>query len=306
MDNDQTLIKATNLKKSFGDFVAVREISFTVEKGVCFGFLGPNGAGKTSTIKMIYGASPVTAGDLFVFGLDIKTQARAIKSRIGVCQQENTLDPDLNVLQNFEIFASYFNIDKKTAQDRTMELLHFFALEQRRNSKVAELSGGMVRRLIIARALINQPELLILDEPTIGLDPQSRHQVWDKLEALKEQGLTILLTTHYMDEAASLCDELVIMDNGTILAQGSPQALISKYTGHHIIEVTEPGPDLVKYIQGKDVWQENLGHRLIIYAAEEHDLYRDLCSRFANKDCLLRSASLEDVFLILTGRELRE
>ena len=306
MDNDQTLIKATNLKKSFGDFVAVREISFTVEKGVCFGFLGPNGAGKTSTIKMIYGASPVTAGDLFVFGLDIKTQARAIKSRIGVCQQENTLDPDLNVLQNFEIFASYFNIDKKTAQDRTMELLHFFALEQRRNSKVAELSGGMVRRLIIARALINQPELLILDEPTIGLDPQSRHQVWDKLEALKEQGLTILLTTHYMDEAASLCDELVIMDNGTILAQGSPQALISKYTGHHIIEVTEPGPDLVKYIQGKDIWQENLGHRLIIYAAEEHDLYRDLCSRFENKDCLLRSASLEDVFLILTGRELRE
>ncbi|MEQ8159615.1 MAG: ABC transporter ATP-binding protein [Smithellaceae bacterium] len=306
MDNDQTLIKATNLKKSFGDFVAVREISFTVEKGVCFGFLGPNGAGKTSTIKMIYGASPVTAGDLFVFGLDIKTQARAIKSRIGVCQQENTLDPDLNVLQNFEIFASYFNIDKKTAQDRTMELLHFFALEQRRNSKVAELSGGMVRRLIIARALINQPELLILDEPTIGLDPQSRHQVWDKLEALKEQGLTILLTTHYMDEAASLCDELVIMDNGTILAQGSPQALISKYTGHHIIEVTEPGPDLIKYIQGKDVWQENLGHRLIIYAAEEHDLYRDLCNRFENKDCLLRSASLEDVFLILTGRELRE
>lgn len=306
MDNDQPLIKATNLKKSFGDFVAVREISFTVEKGVCFGFLGPNGAGKTSTIKMIYGASPVTAGDLFVFGLDIKTQARAIKSRIGVCQQENTLDPDLNVLQNFEIFASYFNIDKKTAQDRTMELLRFFALEQRRNSKVAELSGGMVRRLIIARALINQPELLILDEPTIGLDPQSRHQVWDKLEALKEQGLTILLTTHYMDEAASLCDELVIMDNGTILAQGSPQALISKYTGHHIIEVTEPGPDLIKYIQGKDVWQENLGHRLIIYAAEEHDLYRDLCSRFDNKDCLLRSASLEDVFLILTGRELRE
>jgi lipooligosaccharide transport system ATP-binding protein len=306
MDNDQPLIKATNLKKSFGDFVAVREISFTVEKGVCFGFLGPNGAGKTSTIKMIYGASPVTAGDLFVFGLDIKTQARAIKSRIGVCQQENTLDPDLNVLQNFEIFASYFNVDKKTAQDRTMELLRFFALEQRRNSKVAELSGGMVRRLIIARALINQPELLILDEPTIGLDPQSRHQVWDKLEALKEQGLTILLTTHYMDEAASLCDELVIMDNGTILAQGSPQALISKYTGHHIIEVTEPGPDLIKYIQGKDVWQENLGHRLIIYAAEEHDLYRDLCSRFDNKDCLLRSASLEDVFLILTGRELRE
>ena len=306
MDDSQPLITATNLKKSFGDFIAVREISFTVEKGRCFGLLGPNGAGKTSTIKMIYGASPVTSGDLSVFGLDIKTQARVIKSRIGVCQQENTLDPDLNVLQNFEIFASYFNIDKKTAQTRALELLHFFAMEQRRNSKVAELSGGMVRRLIIARALINQPELLILDEPTIGLDPQSRHQVWDKLETLKAQGLTILLTTHYMDEAASLCDELVIMDNGKILAQGSPLSLISEYTGHHIIEVTEPGPDLLKYIQEKDVWKENLGHRLIIYAAEEHDLYRDLCSRFENKDCLLRSASLEDVFLILTGRELRE
>ena len=306
MDNSKPLITATNLKKSFGDFIAVREISFTVVKGVCFGLLGPNGAGKTSTIKMIYGASPVTAGDLSVFGLDIKTQARAIKSRIGVCQQENTLDPDLNVLQNFEIFASYFNIDKKTAQARALELLHFFALEQRRNSRVAELSGGMVRRLIIARALINQPELLILDEPTIGLDPQSRHQVWDKLEALKEQGLTILLTTHYMDEASRLCDELVIIDNGNILAQGSPQSLINKYTGHHIIEVTEPGKDLLAYVQEKDVWQENLGHRLIIYAAEEYDLYRDICKHFDSKDCVLRSASLEDVFLILTGRELRE
>ncbi len=306
MDNSQPLIAATNLKKSFGDFIAVREISFTVEKGVCFGLLGPNGAGKTSTIKMIYGASPVTAGDLSVFGLDIKTQARAIKSRIGVCQQENTLDPDLNVLQNFEIFASYFNIDKKTAQARALELLHFFALEQRRNSRAAELSGGMVRRLIIARALINQPELLILDEPTIGLDPQSRHQVWDKLEALKAQGLTILLTTHYMDEASRLCDELVIMDNGNILAQGSPQSLISEYTGHHIIEVTEPGKDLLEYIRGKEVWQENFGHRLIIYTAGEHDLYRDICKRFNNKECMLRSASLEDVFLILTGRELRE
>ncbi|MEN6331906.1 MAG: ABC transporter ATP-binding protein [Smithella sp.] len=306
MDNNQPLITATNLKKSFGDFIAVREISFTVEKGRCFGLLGPNGAGKTSTIKMIYGASPVTDGELSVFGLDIKTQARAIKARIGVCQQENTLDPDLNVLQNFEIFASYFNIDKKTAQARALELLHFFALEQRRNARVSELSGGMVRRLIIARALINQPELLILDEPTIGLDPQSRHQVWDKLEALKAQGLTILLTTHYMDEASRLCDELVIMDNGSILAQGSPQSLISEYTGHHIIEVNEPGSDLLKYIQEKEVWQENLGHRLIIYAAEEHDLYRDICKRFTNKDCVMRSASLEDVFLILTGRELRE
>lgn len=306
MNGSLPLIAASNLKKSFGNFIAVNEISFTVEKGLCFGILGPNGAGKTSTIRMIYGASPVTAGDLSVFGLDIKTQARAIKSRIGVCQQDNTLDPDLNVMRNFEIFASYFNIDKKTARARALELLRFFALEQRREARISELSGGMVRRLIIARALINQPELLILDEPTTGLDPQSRHQVWDKLDALKAQGLTILLTTHYMEEAARLCDDLVIVDNGNILAQGSPQALISEYTGHHIIEVTEPGKELITYMQEKDVWQENLGHRLIIYAADEHDLYRDLCNRFENKDCVMRSASLEDVFLKLTGRELRE
>jgi len=306
VNNYDPLIKAVKLKKSFGNFIAVKEISFAVERGLCFGILGPNGAGKTSTIKMIYGASPVTAGDLFVFGLDIKTQARVIKSRIGVCQQENTLDPDLNVIQNFEVFASYFNIDKKTARARASELLRFFALEQRRDAQISQLSGGMVRRLIIARALINKPELLMLDEPTTGLDPQSRHQVWEKLETLKAQGITILLTTHYMDEAARLCDELVIMDNGNILAQGSPQSLISEYTGRHIIEVTEPGKEFLTYMQGKDARQEDLGHRLIIYAADGHDLYRDICNRFENKDCVLRSATLEDVFLKLTGRELRE
>lgn len=306
MNNATPLIKAVNLKKTFDEFVAVREISFNVEKGCCFGLLGPNGAGKTSTIKMLYGASPVTAGDLSVFGMDIKTRARTIKSRIGVCQQDNTLDSDLKVMQNFEIFASYFNIDKKTAHARALELLRFFALEQRRDSQISELSGGMVRRLIIARALINQPELLVLDEPTTGLDPQSRHQVWEKLEVLKKQGITILLTTHYMDEAAQLCDDLVIMDNGKILVQGSPHSLINEYTGHHIIEVAEPGPDLIAYTQGLDVRLENLDHRLIIYSADAHDLYKDLCCRFNNKECILRSASLEDVFLKLTGRELRE
>ncbi|MEN6624585.1 MAG: ATP-binding cassette domain-containing protein [Smithella sp.] len=307
MMNDSTpLIKAVNVKKAFDEFVAVRDISFNVEKGLCFGLLGPNGAGKTSTIKMLYGASPVTAGELTVFGLNIKTQARTIKSRIGVCQQDNTLDSDLKVIQNFEIFASYFDIDKKTARSRASELLRFFALEQRHDSLISELSGGMIRRLIIARALINQPNLLILDEPSTGLDPQSRHQVWERLEALKKQGITILLTTHYMDEAAHLCDDLVIMDRGKILAQGSPQALISEYTGHHIIEVNEPEQDLIKFVKGQDILLENLGHRLIIYSADAHELYREICCRFNNNECILRSASLEDVFLKLTGRELRE
>lgn len=306
IDNIKPVIFARNLKKSFGSLTAVDDISFDVDKGVCFGILGPNGAGKTSTVRMIYGFSPITSGDIFVFGLDIKKQYRKIKARIGVCQQDNTLDPDLTVIQNFEVFARYFDLDKKTAIERASSLLKFFALEQRRDARATELSGGMVRRLVIARALINQPELLILDEPTTGLDPQSRHQVWERLESLKKQGITILLTTHYMDEAARLCDDLVIMDHGKILAQGSPQFLISEYTGETIIEVAEPEDDLRSFSSAKDVRQEDLGHRLILYAENGHELYREICGRFTHKSCILRSATLEDVFLKLTGRELRE
>ena len=186
---------------------------------------------------------------------------------------------------------------KKQPLERASSLLKFFALEQRRDARATELSGGMVRRLVIARALINQPELLILDEPTTGLDPQSRHQVWEKLESLKKQGMTILLTTHYMDEAARLCDHLVIMDHGKILAQGSPQSLISEYTGNDIIEVAEPEDDLRAFSREKKVRQEDLGHRLIIYAENGHELYREICGRFTHKSCILRSATLEDVFL---------
>lgn len=302
----QSVIEVRNLKKDFGAFTAVDDLSFTVDKGVCFGILGPNGAGKTSTIRMIYGFSPISSGDIFVFSLDIKKQYRLIKSRIGVCQQDNTLDPDLTVMQNFEVFARYFNLDKKTARDRASSLLKFFALEQRQNARATELSGGMVRRLVIARALINKPELIILDEPTTGLDPQSRHQVWERLESLKKEGMTILLTTHYMDEAARLCDDLVIMDKGKILAQGSPQSLISEYTGENIIEIAEPENDLRAFTREKKVKQEDLGHRLIIYTENGHELYREICGRFTHKSCLLRSATLEDVFLKLTGRELRE
>jgi len=302
----QPVIAVRNLKKSFGAFTAVNDISFCVDKGLCFGILGPNGAGKTSTIKMIYGFSPLTSGDIFVFGLDIKKQYRIIKARIGVCQQDNTLDPDLTVMQNFEVFARYFALNRKTAIQRASSLLKFFALEQRRDARVTELSGGMVRRLVIARALINQPDLLILDEPTTGLDPQSRHQVWERLESLKKKGMTILLTTHYMDEAAHLCDEIVIMDQGKILAQGSPQYLISEYAGKDIIEIAEPEDDLRAFFRAKKMRQEDLGHRLIIYTEEGHEFYREICDHFTHKSCILRSATLEDVFLKLTGRELRE
>ena len=305
-NNIQPVIAAGNLKKTFGSFTAVNDISFRVDKGTCFGILGPNGAGKTSTIKMIYGFSPITSGNIFVFGLDIKKQYRKIKARIGVCQQDNTLDPDLTVMQNFEVFARYFSIDKKTAIERASSLLKYIALEQRRDARATELSGGMVRRLVIARALINQPELIILDEPTTGLDPQSRHQLWERLENLKKEGITILLTTHYMDEAARLCDDLVIMDHGKILAQGSPQSLISEYTGGSIIEIAEPDDDLRAFSREKQERLEDLGHRLIIYAGNGHELYREICERFNHKSCVLRSATLEDVFLKLTGRELRE
>jgi len=305
-DASQPVIVAGNLKKTFGDFIAVDDISFSVSSGICFGILGPNGAGKTTTIRMIYGVSPLTAGSIIVFGLDIKIHPRLIKARIGVCQQENTLDPDLTVMQNFEVFARYFNIDRKTARTRASQLLKFLALEQKQNARASELSGGMVRRLVIARALINQPQLLILDEPTTGLDPQSRHQVWERLEMLKAQGMTILLTTHYMEEAARLCDDLVIMDKAKILVQGTPEFLINEYTGNHVIEVAEPSKEMCAFAREKEFRREDLGHRLIIYAENGPELYGDICKRFAHNSCLLRSATLEDVFLKLTGRELRE
>ena len=208
------IIDIQNLVKQFNGFTAVNDISFSVDRGEFFGLLGPNGAGKTTTIRMLYGFSPPTRGKLRIFGMDIKTDFRRIKARIGVCQQDNTLDPDLSVEQNLHVFAGYFSIPKKEANERTKELLDFFALSHKKDAKVMELSGGMARRLILARSLVNRPELLILDEPTTGLDPQSRHQVWEKLEDLKKIGLTVVITTHNMEEASRLCDRLVIVDHG--------------------------------------------------------------------------------------------
>jgi lipooligosaccharide transport system ATP-binding protein len=300
------IVEAVDLCKSFGKLVAVDKISFRLLPGECFGMLGPNGAGKTSTIRMIYGFSPMTAGSLKVFGLDITQEWRAIKARIGVCQQENNLDPDLTVQQNLEVFARYFNISKKAARERARELLAFIALDHRKDAKVSELSGGMMRRLVMARALVNNPDLLILDEPTTGLDPQSRHQVWERLDALKSKGLSSLLTTHYMDEASRLCDRLVIMDHGRILVQGKPVDLIRDYVGQNVIEVAEPGAALQEFVDSKGVSHEDLGHRLIIYGRESDKLFHTISSRYCDEGCVLRMATLEDVFLKLTGRGLRE
>jgi lipooligosaccharide transport system ATP-binding protein len=301
-----TVIAADHLRKAFGSLVAVDDLSFRVEAGECFGILGPNGAGKTSTIRMVYGFSPLTAGMLSVFGLDVTRETRAIKARIGVCQQENNLDPELTVLQNLLVFARYFNIPSAEAEQRSLELLKFMTLDHRENSRASELSGGMVRRIVMARALLNRPELLILDEPTTGLDPQSRHLVWERLEGLRSKGLTILLTTHYMEEASRLCDRLIIMDGGKLIVEGTPAELVHRHVGRHVLEVVDPEAALTEFLTERSVPYESFGHRLIIYIEDGSDLYREISERFCSGNCAMRMATLEDVFLRLTGRELKE
>lgn len=300
------IIEADKLTKTFGKFVAVKGISFNLTAGECLGLLGPNGAGKTSTIRMTYGFSPMTSGSLKVFGMDIRTDWRAIKARIGVCQQENNLDPDLTVRQNLEVFGRYFDMPKKLACQKADMLLKFIALEHRKDAKVTELSGGMMRRLVLARALLNDPDLLILDEPTTGLDPQSRHQVWERLDELRSNGLSILMTTHYMDEAARLCDRLIIMDHGEILVQGKPSQLIRKYAGDKAIEITKPTDDLRSFIRARHLEHDDLGRRIIIYGRESDQYFQMIQEQYCIENCLLRMSTLEDVFLRLTGRELRE
>jgi lipooligosaccharide transport system ATP-binding protein len=305
-ENGAPVVFCDRLRKAFGDLVAVADIAFRVEKGECFGILGPNGAGKTTTVRMIYGFSPRTAGTLRVFGLDVGTFARAVKGRIGVCQQENTLDPDLSVRENLTVFARFFNIPQAEAARRAEALLRFMALDHRQEARALELSGGMVRRLVLARALINEPDLLILDEPTTGLDPQSRHQVWERLEKLKADGLTILLTTHYMEEATRLCDRLIIVDHGRILIEGKPRELIASVVGSEVIEIPDPGEALLAFVRKKGADHERFGQRLILYSRDRNAFYHEVDDRFCGPGCVQRGATLEDVFLRLTGRELRE
>jgi lipooligosaccharide transport system ATP-binding protein len=300
------IIEVQHLFKRFQDVTAVDDISFTVGQGEFFGLLGPNGAGKTTTIRTLYGFSPATRGIIRVFGMDIARDWRRIRARIGICQQDNTLDPDLTVEQNLIVFAGYFSIRSRDARERARELLEFFALSNRRNSKVMDLSGGMIRRLILARSLINRPDLLILDEPTTGLDPQSRHQVWDRLQKLKASGLSVVLTTHYMEEASQLCDRLVIVDHGQILVDGSPEALILQHAGRHVIEIGGPDQALRDYITQQQVPHDDLGQRIIIYTPNGAEVSAAVRENFCHERCTFRSGTLEDVFLRLTGRELRE
>jgi lipooligosaccharide transport system ATP-binding protein len=305
-ENERYIIEAAGLRKEFGGITAVDGLSFQLVQGECLGLLGPNGAGKTSTIRMVYGFSPITSGSLKVFGLDINSRPREIKARIGVCQQENNLDPDLSVLQNLQVFAGYFDIARRETLDRALQLLKFMSLENRRDDRVTSLSGGMMRRLVLARALINNPELLVLDEPTTGLDPQARHQVWERLEMLRANGLSILLTTHYMDEASRLCERLIIMDHGNILVEGKPADLIHAYAGDHVVEIVNPGRDVTEFVNAHDFVHDSLDHRMIIYGQEADKLFDVIGDRFCDETCIKRMATLEDVFLRLTGRELRE
>ncbi len=299
------IIQARGLLKRFGDVTAVDGLSFSVQRGAVFGLLGPNGAGKTTTIRMLYGFSPKSGGLLTVFGLDVATRWREIRARIGVCQQDNALDPDLSVEQNLLVFAGYFAIPRAEARRRAAELLEFFALESRSRSDVRDLSGGMARRLMLARAIINRPELLILDEPTTGLDPQSRHQLWDRLLDLRAQGMTILITTHYMEEASTLCDELAIMDHGKNLVGGAPRALIESHAGTAVLELIEPDALAREKAAASGLDWEDLGRRVLVYGDGYAEL-EALRTSIPDAKYAARPASLEDVFLRLTGRGLRE
>ncbi|MDD1673068.1 MAG: ABC transporter ATP-binding protein [Methanomicrobiales archaeon] len=301
-----TVVEAKNLVKRFGNLQAVNGISFQVQEGEAFGFLGPNGAGKTSTMRMIQCVSPKTSGELRVFGMDTEEHPREIKLRMGVVPQESNLDPDFTVREGLIQFARYFDIPRHEAAPRADELLAFMALEEKKNSTVEKLSGGMRRRLILARALINHPTLLILDEPTTGLDPQARHLIWEKMRGLVDEGNTILLTTHYMEEAARLCDRIVIMDTGKILVEGRPDELVKAHASEYMVEA-DTSPDVMQCLKRHQIAFDTYGDKVQIFTRDPKEVTRlllDECSM--DGEVTARPTTLEDVFLKLTGRTLRE
>ncbi|MBN2487530.1 MAG: ATP-binding cassette domain-containing protein [Methanosarcinaceae archaeon] len=300
-----SVIVAERLQKRFGEFIAVDGVSFTVEEGEVFGFLGPNGAGKTTAMKMIQCVSPKNAGRLLVFDMEVDTHPREIKKLMGVVPQENNLDPDFTVYENLLEYSRYFDISRQDAEKIIDELLDFVQLKEKKDTMTEILSGGMKRRLVLARALINHPQMLILDEPTVGLDPQARHLMWDKLKNLKSQGVTIVLTTHYLEEAAYLCDRLVIMDHGRILVEGKPDELIRKYIGTDIVEA-ENEPVVIACLEKNDARYEVVGDMVQIYTNDPQKTTDHLLKECTLRKITVRSATLEDVFLKLTGRKLRE
>ena len=311
MPGPEILIRAHDLTKRFGDFVAVDGIDFEVRRGEAFGFLGPNGAGKSSTMRMIGCVSPPSGGELSVLGMSPVTDGPAIRARLGVVPQEDTLDVELTVRENLLVYGRYFGLPRALIAERTASLLDFVQLAERAGDHVEPLSGGMKRRLTIARSLINDPEILLLDEPTTGLDPQARHVVWDRLFRLKQQGVTLILTTHYMDEAEQLCDRLVVMDRGKIAAEGSPRELIDRYSTREVVELRfgvsdhELAADKIAHVQADRI--EILADRILLYV-DNGDAAMAAVREVGLEPTtsLVRRSTLEDVFLRLTGRRLED
>ncbi|MBQ0980415.1 MULTISPECIES: ABC transporter ATP-binding protein [Micromonospora] len=308
MTSGRPLIQARGLVKRFGGFTAVDGIDVEVRSGEAFGFLGPNGAGKSSTMRMVGCTSPPSGGELRILGLDPVVDGPAIRARLGVCPQLDNLDPELTVRENLTVYARYFGISRRAARERADELLDFVQLTERADSKVDPLSGGMKRRLTIARALVNDPEIVLLDEPTTGLDPQARHLVWERLFRLKQQGVTLVLTTHYMDEAEQLCDRLVVMDGGRIVAEGSPRALIERHSTREVVELrfaAESQEPFASKLDGLGERVEVLPDRVLLYVPDGDAAVAEVTALGLNPaNVLVRRSGLEDVFLHLTGRTL--
>ena len=301
------IIVAESLTKRFGDLVAVDSINFSVKESEMFGFLGPNGAGKTTTMRMIQCVAPKDSGKLLVAGMDTEAEPRMIKSILGVSPQEENLDPDFTVFENLVTYSRYFGISKKEAEKRSNKWLDFFQLQGKRDTLIDKLSGGMKRRMLLARAMLNEPRILILDEPTVGLDPQARHLIWDLLRQLRSQGITVILTTHYMEEAAQLCDRLVIMDNGRILAEGRPKELVRKHVATNVIETANRPEVLTCAAKHKqDVQIESAGDMVHVFTNEPKATLSYLMDECKIESTTVRESTLEDVFLKLTGRKLRE
>ncbi|UCC57588.1 MAG: ATP-binding cassette domain-containing protein [Candidatus Bathyarchaeum sp.] len=305
--NREILVEAEGLKKTFDGLLAVDGINFKIFKGESFGFLGPNGAGKTTTMKMINGVSPPTAGNLTIAGMDVCGNGREIKSMIGVAPQEDNLDPDFTVFQNLTVYARYFNIPKEAAKKRAEQLLRFVQLEEKRDVIITYLSAGMKRRLIIARALLNEPQILILDEPTTGLDPQARHLIWNKIRSLQKEGVTVILTTHYMDEAAQLCDRIIIMDHGKIIEEGKPMDLVRKHAGEEVLELVY-SEEVMKLLKQtfRNARMEVVGDKIHVFTSHPRGAFSKMLKAASFRGAVIRDANLEDVFLKLTGRRLRE
>jgi lipooligosaccharide transport system ATP-binding protein len=304
------LIVVKNLVKQFGDFTAVNGINFSVKQGESFGLLGPNGAGKSSTMRIIGATSQRTSGEVLILGKDPEQAGPQIRAHLGVVPQQDNLDEELTCAENLYIYGRYFGLPKTTVKNKLDELLEFAQLLDKKNSKVKSLSGGMKRRLTIARALVSDPDILMLDEPTTGLDPQARHILWDRLFRLKEKGVTLLITTHHMDEAEQLCDRLIVMDKGEIMAEGSPSELIKKYSTKEVLEVrfgSDRNSQMVEQLQSFAERLEELPDRLLLYTDSGEDLLaRIVAANIHPNTSLVRRSSLEDVFLRLTGRSLIE